>query len=130
MRIRFFAWILLGVLTVLPAAAQENAWQGLADGPRLRAQFVGKARNLEHRLAVVQADVEGVLLADPTDPQYKMRDQGHIQFRLDQGPYILPLGNRIAFEGLTPGKHNIEVMLADNSYRPMGPKVELEITVP
>jgi len=130
MRTHFYVWILLGILTALPAAAQENAWQGAANGPRLRAQFVDKARNLEHRLAVVEVDAEGVLLADPTDSQYKMRDQGHIQFRLDQGPYILPLGNRIAFEGLTPGKHNIEVMLADNSYRPMGPKVELEITVP
>ena len=128
------AWALLAVAAwmFLPTrpVAQENVWQGVANGARLRAQLLDKDKNLQHRLAVVQADVEGVVLTDPTGDQYKMSGQGHVQFRLDQGPYILPLGNRIAFEGLTPGKHTIEVMLADSSYRPLGPKVELEVTVP
>jgi hypothetical protein len=123
--------VLLACALLLAAAnAQENVWQGSAKGPRVRAHLVDKDKNIQHRLAVVDIDVAGVALTDPTNYQYKMPDQGHIQIRLDKGPYILPMNNRIAFEGLAPGKHTIEVMLADNDYRPLGAKVELEVTIP
>ena len=122
--------LLACMLMALTAFAQENVWQGPQNGPRLRAQLADKEKNLQRRLAVVDVDVQGVALADPTSNQYSMPGQGHLRFRLDNGPYILPLNNRIAFEALTPGKHTIEVTLADNNYRLIAPKIELQITVP
>jgi hypothetical protein len=87
MAIRAFARVLLAAFTQLAAAAmaQEHVWQGAANGPRMRAQIFDKDKNLQHRLAVVQADLEGAVLSDPTDHQFRMPDARHIQFRLDQG---------------------------------------------
>ncbi len=54
----------------------------------------------------------------------------HLQYRIDGGPYIVPMNNKIVFEGLTPGKHTIEVTLADNGFRLLGAKAELEVVIP
>lgn len=122
--------LLAGTFLMLTAAAQENVWQGSQNGPMLKAQLLDRNKNAQHRLAVVDVDVKGVVLTDPTSYEYSMPGEAHVQFRLDGGPYVLPMNNRVAFEGLTPGKHTIEVTLADNSYRPLGPKVTLDITIP
>ena len=122
--------LLACMLLAVAGFAQENVWVGPQNGARIRAKFVDKEKNLQHRLAVIDVDVEGAVLGDPTDQSYQMPGQGHVQFRVDNGPYILPSSNRIAFEALAPGKHTIEVTLADHNYRLMAPKIDLELDVP
>ncbi|MBZ5652229.1 MAG: hypothetical protein LAO18_17305 [Acidobacteriia bacterium] len=117
-------------LFVLPATAQEDSWQGSEKGPQLKAHLVDKEKNAARRIAVVDVDVRNVTLTDPISYPDSGSGMGHLQYRVDSGPYILPMANQLAFEGLTPGKHNIEVSLADGSFRPMGAQAELEIVIP
>ncbi len=117
-------------LFVLPATAQEGSWQGSKNGPQINARLVDKDKNASRRIAVVEVDVKNVTLTDPISYRDSSSGMGHLQFRVDEGPYIVPMTNRLVFEGLTPGKHTIEVSLADGSFRPMGAKAELEIVIP
>jgi hypothetical protein len=121
--------LLLFSLLVLAAVAQENSWQGSDKGAQLKAQLVDKDKNAARRIAIVEVDVKNVALADPTD-RGSSSDMAHLQFRIDGGPYILPMNNKIVFEGLAPGKHTIEVTLADKAFRLLGAKAELEVTIP
>ena len=77
----------------------------------------------------MDVDVRNVTLTDPIT-YGGGPGMGHLQFRVDNGPYILPMTNRLVFEGLTPGKHTIEVSLADGSFRPLGAKADLEVVIP
>ena len=122
--------LLLVLFSIFSAAAQENSWQGSQKGPQLRAQLADKEKNASRRIAVVDVDVKNVTLTDPIAYRGGGSDMGHLEYRLDSGPYILPMANRLVFEGLAPGKHTIEVSLADGSFRPMGAKTELEVVIP
>lgn len=117
-------------LFVLPAAAQEDSWQGPEKGPQLKAHLVDKEKNAARRIAVVEVDVRNVTLTDPIAYRDSGSGMGHLQYRVDNGPYILPMSNHLAFEGLAPGKHTIEVSVADGAFRPMGAQVALEVVIP
>jgi hypothetical protein len=119
----------LFLLLILPAIAQENSWQGSEKGPQLKAQLADKDKNAARRIAVVEVDVRNITLTDPTGFSGSS-GMGHLQFRVDQGPYIVPLNNRLILEGLTPGKHTISVSLADSSFRGLGAKADLEVVIP
>ncbi len=120
----------LSCLFVLPATAQENSWQGPEKGPQLKAHLVDKEKNASRRIAVVDVDVRNVTLTDPIAYRDSGSGMGHLQYRVDNGPYILPMANQLAFEGLTPGKHTIEVSVADGAFRPLGAQVALELVIP
>jgi hypothetical protein len=78
----------------------------------------------------VEVDVRNVTLTDPIAYRDGGSGMGHLQYRVDNGPYILPMANHLAFEGLAPGKHTIEVSVADGAFRPMGAQVALELVIP
>jgi hypothetical protein len=122
--------LLLLLFSVFPAVAQENSWQGSPKGAQLKAELADKEKNAGRRIAVVDVDVRNVTLTDPIGYRGGGSDMGHLEYRLDGGAYILPMSNRLVFEGLTPGKHTIEVSLADSYFRPMGAKAELEVVIP
>ncbi len=122
--------LFLSCLFVLPATAQENSWQGREKGPQLKAHLVDKDKNAARRIAVVEVDVRNVTLTDPISYPNSGSEMGHLQYRMDDGPYILPMANQLAFEGLTPGKHTIEVSVADGAFRPMGAQVKLDLVIP
>ncbi len=122
--------LFLLLFSLLSAAAQEGSWQGSEKGPQLKAQLTDKEKNAGRRIAVVDVDVRNLTLTDPISYPGNGPEMGHLQYRLDGGPYILPMTNRLVFEGLAPGKHTIEVSLADGSFRPMGGKAELEVIIP
>ena len=117
-------------LFVLPANAQENSCQGPGKGPQLKAHLVDKEKNAARRIAVVEVDVRNVTLTDPIAYRDRGAGMGHLQYRSDGVPYILPMANQLVFEGLTPGKHTIEVSVADGAFRPMGAQVALELWIP
>ena len=87
-------------------------------------------KTASRRLYGVEVAVRIITLTDPISYRDGGSGMGHLQYRVDDGPYIVPMTNRLVFEGLTPGKHTIEVSLADGSFRPMGAKADLEIVVP
>ena len=98
------------------AAAQGRPW---LIGIRIRPQNRGGGSRCKN-----------VTLTDPISYRDSGSGMGHLQYRIDNGPYILPMANRLVFEGLTPGKHTIDVSLADGSFRSMGADVELELVIP
>ena len=124
-----FVWF-LSLCSIFPAVAQEGSWQGSDKGPQLKAQLTDKEKNASRRIAVVDVDVRNVTLTDPISYRGGGSEFGHLEYRLDGGPFILPMANRLIFEGLTPGKHTIEVSLADGSFRPLGAKASLEVVIP
>ena len=121
--------LLLFLLLILPITAQENSWQGSENNPQLKAQLVDKGKNAARRIVVVDVNVRNITLTDPITYVGGGPGLGHLQYRLDGGPYIVPMSNRLIFEGLIPGKHTIEVSLADGSFRPLGAKAELEVVI-
>ena len=122
--------LLLLLFSTFPAVAQDSSWQGSPKGPQLKAELADKEKNASRRIVVVDVEVKNVTLTDPIGYRGGGSDMGHLQYRLDGGAYILPMSNRLVFEGLTPGKHTIEVSLADGSFRPMGATAELEVLIP
>jgi hypothetical protein len=59
-----------------------------------------------------------------------MKGQGHLHYRVDDGPVIATTSTKLSFHDLKPGAHKIEVVLAANDHNPLGPKATLNVTVP
>lgn len=59
-----------------------------------------------------------------------IKGQGHLHYRVDDGPVIATTSAKLSFHGLASGKHKIVVMLANNDHSPAGPQQTLEVTVP
>ena len=48
------------------------------------------------------------------------KGQGHLHYRVDDGPVIATTTTKLSFHELTSGKHQIVVMLANNDHSPTG----------
>jgi hypothetical protein len=79
----------------------------------------------------VQVHVAGIDLVDPaTTDEKPAPGQGHLHYQLDAGPLIATTVTKLDFHKLSPGKHQITVMLAGNDHSPLGPKETLHVTIP
>jgi hypothetical protein len=107
-------------LALLPAA-------GLAEDPTLSVSLRDQEANAHKRGASVVATVTGLKLVDPGQPQ---AGQGHLHYRLDGGPVIATTATKVGFHELTPGSHSIEVALAGNDHKPLGPKQTVKVEIP
>lgn len=97
----------------------------------LTATLVDPAKTAPEKTATVQVQVTGVKLIDPAlTNKLPNKGQGHLHYRVDGGPVIATTTTKLSFHELTPGKHQIVVMLANNDHSPAGPQQTLEITVP
>jgi hypothetical protein len=141
--LRFAAFVSLSIAFVLalgmPAAAQEKAKTGapkasanqVVGQPTLSASLVDAEKNAREKTATVEVRVAGVELIDPAKTSKQpMKGQGHLHYQVDSGPVIATTSPKLSFHELTPGKHKIMVMLANNDHSPAGPQQTLEITVP
>jgi hypothetical protein len=117
-------------LLSLPAAAQENAWQGSDNGPRLKIEVLNREQNANDHRVVVKADTENIALTDPLASPSGGYDEGLLQFRIDNGAYFVTGDSRAAFLNLPSGQHTVEVILADTNYKPLGPKVDVQVSIP
>ena len=100
-------------------------------GPTLTASLVDPETTAKEKTATVQVSVTGVKLIDPAMTNKRpTKGQGHLHYRVDSGPVIATTTTKLSFHELTPGKHQIVVMLANNDHSPAGPQQTLEITVP
>ncbi|HYV07727.1 MAG TPA: hypothetical protein VFB82_24250 [Blastocatellia bacterium] len=97
----------------------------------MTAALVDPAKNALEKTATVKVEVTGVKLIDPALTNKRpTKGQGHLHYRVDDGPVIATTAPKLSFHELTPGKHKIVIMLANNDHSPTGLEQTLEITVP
>ena len=107
------------------------AASALAAGPTLDAQLLNQVELAKKKAASVQARVTGIQLVDPASVGEKPNaGQGHLHYRVDDGPVIATTATKLSFHELTPGKHHIDVMLAGNDHKPLGPSKSFDLEVP
>lgn len=97
----------------------------------LTAKLVDPEKKAKEKTATVQVSVKGVTLIDPAVVKERPRKgQGHLHYRVDEGPVIATTTTKLSFHELSPGQHKILVMLAANDHSPLGPEQILTITIP
>jgi hypothetical protein len=113
---------------------QDQAEQVLktsAPAPALSAALVQREQKAKAREATVQVQVAGVEMVDPASADEKpQQGQAHLHYQLDSGPIIATTATKLSFHKLSPGKHQITVVLSGNDHNPLGPKETLQVTVP
>ena len=102
-----------------------------ATAPSLTARLIDADNKAKKKAATVEVTVKGVSLIDPATVGEKPKaGQGHLHYRVDDGPVIATTATKLSFHELTSGTHKIVVMLAANDHTPLGPQETLTVTVP
>jgi hypothetical protein len=97
----------------------------------LAARLIDAERKALGRAATVEVDVTGIELVDPVSVNLVPSEgQGHLHYRVDEGPVVATTVKKLSFHELAPGRHAIMVMLAANDHSPLGPSQSLTLTVP
>lgn len=97
----------------------------------LTATLIDAEKKAQKKEATVQVTVTGVVLIDPAKVKEKPRaGQGHLHYRVDDGPVIATTATKLSFHELTSGAHRITVMLAGNDHNPLGPEQTLDVNIP
>ena len=126
------------ILPPQPEPALPEGQQSLEDlgrtldagGPALVAT-VDRSERFSDKSAEVRVTVAGIGLIDPhLSGEYARDGQGHLHYKVDDGPVVATTATRLSFQDLTPGRHTIVVSLAGNDHRPIGPKRILTISIP
>ena len=122
-------------LSLSSFAAQGGSMKGPAGKsgsiPSMTAKLVDPEKKAKEKTATVQVTVKGVSLIDPAATGERPRKgQGHLHYRVDDGPVIATTAPKLSFHELSPGQHKILVMLAANDHSPLGPEQTLTITIP
>lgn len=127
----------LGLFACLPArAAAQDKYAGTqavapVKQPSMTAELVDAERKALKKSATVSVHVSGIELVDPASVKEKAADgQGHLHYRVDEGPVIATTATKLSFHELGTGPHTITVVLAGNDHAPLGPSVTLHVAVP
>lgn len=99
-----------------------------AGKPSLTATLVDPDMQAKMKAAVVQVTVTNVQLVEAGGPP--VEGQGHLHYRVDEGPIVATTATKLGFHELKPGTHKITVMLAANDHSPVGPKEVLTVQIP
>ena len=138
-RTNFKAIILLSALTLsinVLAGAQDKSMKSseskqAGTTATLTARLVDPEKKAKVKTATVEVTVKGVALIDPaTVKEQPRKGQGHLHYRVDDGPVIATTAPKLSFHELSPGQHKILVMLAANDHSPLGPQQTLNVTIP
>lgn len=138
-RTNFKAIILLSALTLcinVLAGAQDKSMKSseskqAGTTATLTARLVDPEKKAKDKTATVEVTVKGVALIDPaTVKEQPRKGQGHLHYRVDDGPVIATTAPKLSFHELSPGQHKILVMLAANDHSPLGPQQTLNVTIP
>jgi hypothetical protein len=131
------AGLALGLFLCSPRrAAAQNQYVGMqavapTTAPHLTAKFIDAEKKARMKSATVSVDVKGIKLVDPDSVGGKpYPGQGHLHYRLDDGPVIATTATKLSFHGLTSGPHVLTVLLAGNDHTPLGPSATLNVVVP
>ena len=101
-----------------------------ATSASLQAHLVDEKENARAHLAVVQVEVHGISLVSPFEARAPTPGEGHLHYRVDNGPLIDTAASELGFRGFSPGTHTIDVFLAGNDHTHLGPSAQLKIEVP
>jgi hypothetical protein len=113
--------VLLWTCLTLPTLA-------LASPPSISASLIDREAKAARGWATVEVEVAGIELVD--SPTGQLRDgQGHLHYRVDQGPVVATTVKKLSFHQLSPGEHRIEVRLVGNDHRDLGPVSTVHVTV-
>jgi len=97
----------------------------------LSATLVDKEKKAKEKSATVEVKVTGLKLTDPaTVKEQPKAGQGHLHYKVDNGPVIASTMAKLSLHDLTPGAHKIIVMLVGNDHQPLGPEQTLEVQIP
>lgn len=97
----------------------------------LTARLIDPEKKAKEKTATVEVTVGGVALTDPAKVGEKpINGQGHLHYRVDDGPVIATTTTKLSFHELTPGVHKILIVLAANDHTPLGPQETLTVTIP
>lgn len=114
-----------------PRLMDGNMGTAARQSPAMTASLVDPDNSAKAKNATVTVEVTGVKLIDPAlTNKMPTKGEGHLHYRVDDGPVIATTTTKLSFHGLTPGKHKIVVMVANNDHTPAGLEQTLEITVP
>ncbi len=107
-----------------PSTYSEN-------GISFSARLLDPAENTRNNSADVAVDVSGIQLMDPDQARERaVQGQGHLQYRVDDGPVIVTTATKLEFLELPHGRHRITIDLAANDGTPIGPHQVLWVTIP
>ena len=117
-------------------AAAQNQYVGMqAVAPvklgSLTAELIDADKKAQMKSATVSVKVKGIKLVDPDAVKGKpYPGQGHLHYRLDDGPVIATTATKLGFHELASGPHILTVLLAANDHTPLGPEATLNINIP
>lgn len=113
-----------------PDSAEKTAIPQSSD-LALKADFVDKDIKAKAQSATVKVDVQGIQIIDPAEVnEIAAPSQGHLHYQVDNGPVIATTAKKLSFHGLTKGSHTIQVVLAGNDHKPLGPQQTLSVDIP
>jgi|GEM_PF-5294059 len=99
--------------------------------PTLKVVIVPVDPKSGKKSATVKVEVRGLKLVDPGSVRGEsVVGEGHLHYRLDQGPVIATTATTLCFQNLTSGPHTITVALASDDRAPIGPATTLGINIP
>jgi hypothetical protein len=102
-----------------------------AGTPSLSISLVDEEANARKGNAIVVATVEDFELVDSASVREQPRiGQGHIHYRVDDGPVIATAATKLSLHELKAGPHRIEVVLVGNDHKPIGEAEVLKVTIP
>ncbi len=100
-------------------------------GPVMTAKLVDQEQNAKHHRAVIQIETDGVRLVDAASADHQPRlDEGHIRYRVDNGPEQNSTSKTITLENLPSGTRLIHVDLMDSTEAKMGRSTTLKVEIP
>jgi hypothetical protein len=117
----------------LPLAATPEAMTSKAskDALGLTVSLVDAEKKAAGHAATVVVEVRGLKLVDSAAAkELPVAGEGHLHYRLDEGPVIATTATKLSFHQLTAGAHTFKVMLAGNDHSPLGPSQTVTVTVP
>lgn len=111
-------------MTALPASMAAAA-------SAVSAQLVDPVAKAAKKEATVVVTVSDVKMVDPGDAKEQPKSgEGHLHYRLDDGPVIATTATKLSFHELSTGQHKIVVQLAASNHEPVGDPAMLDVTVP
>jgi hypothetical protein len=110
-------------MAALPATAQAAS--------AVTAHLVDPVAKAAKKEATVSVTVRGVTMVDPAEAHEQPKaGEGHLHYRLDDGPVIATTATKLSFHELASGQHKIVVQLASSDHEPVGDPAMLDVTVP
>jgi hypothetical protein len=97
----------------------------------MKAEMVETENKIKRREATVVVITSGIELVDPTTTKEIAKiGEGHLHYRVDDGPVIATTATKLSFHELSKGEHKISITLAGNDHKPLTDAITFIMTVP